>query len=205
MKKRKIWYKFLTLPKNLVEKKKYLEFFTALLSIPVLITVIVLNLNSVNNLKDGKPTEAPKQGGSFFSIPIDNKKDVKPSPLVQLTGTAAPCKKELGPVDIENPEENETISDNPVSVIISYPDDEYCPAVWAYRINGGGWSDYDNKSIALYNLPNGKVKFELKVKSLVKNQEKTITRNFAYKGTPTTVAPTVIIDETDELGTSSAR
>ncbi len=200
-KKSKNWLqKFLAL----AEHKKYLEFFTALLSIPVLITIIILNFNSVKNLEKGaKPTEAPQQQSSFYSVPIEKEKVVKPS--VQITGTTAPCKKELGPVGIESPAENEVVTDNPVSIIITYPDNEYCAAVWAYRINGGKWSDYDDKSIALYNLPTGKIKLELKAKSLVKSQETTITKNFTYQGAPTTPNPTPTIVQTDQLGTSSAR
>ncbi len=98
------------------------------------------------------------------------------------------------------------MTDNPVSVIISYPDDEYCAAVWAYRINGGSWSGYDDKSIALYNLPTGKIKFELKARSVIANgQERVITRNFTYQGVSTmTITPSPTM-ATDQLGTSSAQ
>lgn len=190
---------------SLPERKKHLEFFTALLSIPVLITVIILNFNSLSNLKkDANPTEAPtRQSNGFYSAPIEP--TVK-KPTAQPLGTQAPCKKELGPVGIESPQENEIVTDNPVSIIVSYPDEKYCAAVWAYRINNSQWSDYDDKSIALYNLPSGKIKFELKVKSVVANiQEKTIVRNFTYQGTGTmTITPTPTMT-TDQLGTSSAR
>lgn len=183
----------------LAEHKKYLEFFTALLSIPVLITVIILNFNSVKNLeKNAKPTDTPQRTG-FYSAPIVP--TVK-SPTTQPLGTQAPCKKELGPISIESPQENDSVTGNPVSIIISYPDDRYCAAVWAYRINDSQWSDYDDKSIALYNLPTGKVKLELKAKSIVVASEKILTRNFTYQGASATLTPTVT---QDQLGTSSAR
>jgi hypothetical protein len=189
-----LWQKFL----GLHEHKKYLEFFTALLSIPVLVTVIILNLNTLKSAnKDAKPTETPTKGG-FFSAPIE----AEPTALTELSVTpSAPCKKELGPVSIDTPEDGETITDNPVSVVIVYDDDEYCAAVWSYRINGSSWSEYDDKSIALYNLPQGKVKFELKVKSVVSKEETTLTRNFTYKGNSTAVTPTM---SQDQLGTSTS-
>jgi hypothetical protein len=190
-----LWEKFL----GLHEHKKYLEFFTALLSIPVLITVIILNLNTLKNTnKNAEPTNTPARGG-FFSAPIQK---TEPTVADELSTTpSAPCKKELGPVSIGSPEENDTVLDNPVSVIIAYDDDEYCAAVWSYRINGSSWSEYDDKSIALYNLPQGKVKFELKVKSVVSKEERTLTRNFTYKGTSTAVTPTM---SQDQLGASTS-
>lgn len=197
-KQKNLWQKFL----GLHEHKKYLEFFTALLSIPVLITVIILNLNSLHNLnkdKDAKPTDTPQHGG-FFAAPIQKitKDPLQPSPT-----SAGPCKKELGPVSIDTPEEGDTITDNPVSINISYDDQTYCAAVWAYRINGGSWSDYDDKSIALYNLPQGKIKFELKAKSVVVKDETTITRNFTYKSTGTAITPTPTL-QTGQLGASTS-
>ena len=192
-----LWQKFL----GLHEHKKYLEFFTALLSIPVLVTVIILNLNTLKNTnKNAEPTNTPTKGG-FFSAPIES----EPTTPTEVSVTpSAPCKKELGPVNIDSPEEGDTIMDNPVSVVINYDDEEYCAAVWSYRINGSSWSEYDNKSIALYNLPQGKVKFELKVKSVVSKEETTLTRNFTYKGTSTAVTPTPTGSEQDQLGTSTS-
>lgn len=202
-KKPKTWYqKIFYFPKKLVDRKQYVEFFATVLSIPFFIILIILNLNTLKNMNNPQPTEAPRQNEErFYSAPIQ--KEEKPDTgTTQVSGTQAPCIKELGPVSIDSPEENETVTDNPVSVIISYDEDEeYCAAVWSYRINSGSWSDYDNKSIALYNLPQGKIKFELKVKSVVSKDEETITRNFTYKGTTTPVTPTMA---QDELGTATS-
>jgi hypothetical protein len=202
MKKQKAWYQRI-LPHKLVEKKKYLEFFTALLSIPVLITVIILNFNSVQNLKTAKPTDAPQKQGGFFSMPIEkNTNKLSPTTSTNSQTTTSPCKKQLGPIAITSPEEGEAISQNPVSVNISYDDDSYCAAVWSYRINGSSWSEYDNRSLALYNLPVGKIKFELKVKSIVSKEEQTLTRNFINKAEAITATPSMT---QDQLGTSSAK
>jgi hypothetical protein len=61
----------------------------------------------------------------------------------------------------------------------------YCPVVWSYRINNGRYSDFDDKSIALYNPPNGNIVFDLRVRSLISDDEKILKRTFTYEGTPT--------------------
>jgi hypothetical protein len=172
--------KFFLSYRALPQKKQYLEFFTALLSIPMLITVIILNYNNLNTLNKNKVTPTPLPEKIYVTIPGSSA--VQEEAPVQTTEA---CKKELGPVSISSPEEKETITDNPVSVDISYDDTTYCGAVWSYRINGGDWSDYDDKSIALYNLPQGDIKFELRVKSIVTKDDDKLTRNFVYKGKST--------------------
>ncbi len=169
---KKVFLSYRTLP----HKKQYLEFFTALLSIPVLLTVILLNLNSLKALKN--PTPPSNQMEKIYvTIPGSGEKVEK-----QANGTQAPCKQEIGPIDIISPKEGEIVYDNPVSINVSYKSGTYCAAVWSYRINGGRWSEYDDKSIALYNLPQGNIKLELRVKSVVASEEKTLTRNFTYNG-----------------------
>lgn len=96
----------------------------------------------------------------------------------------------LGTATITSPDENDIVTENPVTVDISYDDKRYCAAAWSYRINGGSWSGYDDRSVALYNLPQGTIKFELRVKSIAGGDTKTVTRNFTYKGTGTILIPT---------------
>lgn len=167
-------------------KKPHIEFFTALLTIPVLLTVIILNLNNLRS---------------------DNKKDTGENKTIVITQPAAQekeviitkeaCKAGIGDISIDNPNEGDLISDNPVMIDINYDAGDYCEAVWSYRINNGTWSSYDDRSIALYNLQNGNIRLELRVKSVVNSQQKTLTRNFVYSGaeiTPTTTptnAPTL--------------
>lgn len=166
-------------------KKPHIEFFTALLTIPVLLTVIILNLNNLRS---------------------DNKKDTGENKTIVITQPAAQekevivtkeaCKAGIGDITIDNPNEGDLISDNPVMIDINHNAGGYCEAVWSYRINNGTWSSYDDRSIALYNLQNGNIRLELRVKSVVNSQQKTMTRNFVYSGaaiTPTTTptnAPT---------------
>lgn len=158
-------------------KKPHLEFFTALLTIPMLLTVLALNLN---NLKGE-----------------DKKNEANPTPIVINQGntterevivTKAACEPGLGEFSITSPSEDDEVSDNPVMVDVNYDSSEYCEAVWSYRISGGRWSDYDDRSIALYNLNNGNIKLDIRVKSVVNSEQETYTRNFVYSGqeaTPT--------------------
>ena len=162
--------------KNYPNKKPYLEFFTALLTIPVLLTVVAVNYN---NLKGGNNNN-PKQASTIVVTqpPIANNEPSEREVVV----TKDACKEGLGDIAILSPEENEEVSGNPVFVDVSYDDREHCQAVWSYRINGGAWSSYDDRSIALYGLSQGNIKFDLRVKSVVNSDQKTITRNFIYSG-----------------------
>ncbi len=182
--------KILTSYRKLPDKKQYIEFFTALLSVPVLLTVILINLN---NLNPKKVAPLPNQNKTIIvSLPPLNQPTTTRSSTSQATPTQ--CNRNLDPVTIGSPSENETVTENPVSVIISYDQQDYCAVVWSYRINGGSWSDYGNDSLSLYNLPQGQIKLELRVKSVVTGQNSVITRNFIYKGSataiPVTASPT---------------
>jgi hypothetical protein len=169
------------LPSKIVKKKPYFELATAFLSIPVLITVLLLNITSLRNINN-KPTPTPppiQSGNSFFAAPIGAGHTITPSSTV-ITQSA--CKKALGPVSITSPNENDTVTDNPVTINIQYDDSTYCGAAWSYRINGSSWSGYDDRSVALYNLPRGQITFELRVKSIVTADEKSLIRHFIYDG-----------------------
>lgn len=163
-----------------VPKKHHVEFITALLSIPVLLTVIALNWSSLNANKKGE-TEKPRE--IIISLPVDKNPTAMP--------TKPECKEGIGTITIASPGEGDTVSINPVSVTIVYKPGDFCAAVWSYRTNGGSWSDYDDKSIALYNLPFGSIDLDLRVKSIVSGgEEKTLRRSFTYKSTTPTVTST---------------
>ncbi len=189
--------------RTLPDKKQYIEFFTALLSVPVLLTVILLNVNNLrSNAKPAAIPTAPTPVKEIIYVSPQNTTSVattknsgstSTNPILITTTAPTPttspvCDKSIGQVDIKTPAENETISDNPVSVIIAYTQGNHCAVVWAYRINSGKWSEYDDKSIALYNLSNGSITLDLKVKSIVTGEEAIITRKFSYTGagTPST-------------------
>ena len=143
--------------KKLPERKQYVEFFTALLTVPVLLTVIILN---VTNLRADKETDEAAKGDPVQRIIITQPGGGTTAPQT----TDGPCIEEIGPIAITSPEEDDTVSENPVQVSIRYDRDDYCAVVWSYRVNGGRWSDYDDNSIALFNPPRGEIKFELRVR-----------------------------------------
>ncbi len=178
---------------KLIGKKPYIEFITAFLSIPVLITVMLLNVNSLKNM-NAKPTPTPPiqnnyQSG-FYAAPVG----VNKTPLTVTGATPAPCVKGLGTALISSPGEGDIVTDNPVTIDINYDDRIYCAAAWSYSINGGSWSGYDDRSVALYNLPQGPVKFELRVKSIAGGDEKSISRNFTYNGQGNVLIPQTASD-----------
>lgn len=177
------WYK------DLPNKKQYVEFVTAILSVPVLVTVIISNVNNLR-AKNSEATVPPTPTTIIKYVTgekQDPERNEKPSitPTPTVSPTAGDCKKEVGPVDISYPEENGVVTENPVTVTISYHPGEFCAVVWSYRINGSSWSPFDDKSIALYGMTAGEKKLELKVKSIASGSEKTLTRNFSYQPEPT--------------------
>ncbi len=200
--------KILLSTRNIPEKKTYIEFFTALLSVPVLITVIMLNVNNLKNTNKST-SQPPAQKEEKIYIPVttttqNTDKNSAPQ-TTSITPTNEACKPEIGPVSISSPAEGDTVTDNPASIIITYKTGEYCAVVWSYRLNDDAWSAYDDKSIALYNLPQDKIKIDVKIKSIVTGDEKILTRNFTYNGTTSAPTPTVSPDiSPDVKGSSSA-
>lgn len=184
----KKWYQ------NLPEKKKYIEFFSAILSLPVLITVIMLNLNNLNNIN--KKTDLPQPSPTIPVVVVENK---SPTIQSQITPTETPivastpeaCKKEIGPIEIISPQENEIITSDPVDIDIVYNKSVYCSVVWSYRIDGGNWSDYTDKSISLYNLTPGNKKLEVRVKSIASGDEIILRKSFTYQPVVSLPEPTI--------------
>lgn len=174
--------------KKLPKIKPHLDFLAAILTIPVLLTVIILNFSTLSKNKTASitptPTDVPSstnsQVKSLTIIPVK----ATPTTTAQNTNDCSPT---IGPISIVSPSENQTVSSNPVCIGISYNSAGYCSVVWAYRINGGPLSDYSNNSVCLYNMPNGPVSFELDVKSLVGNSTTILQRHFTYQGS---TAPT---------------
>jgi hypothetical protein len=171
--------------RDIPNKKPYLEFITAILSIPVLLTVIILNLSTLRGNKDNK---APSPTTERIYVTIPEAAKATPDPSI------GPCTPGIGSVSISSPEENEIVTDNPVQITINYKKGSFCEVVWSYRVNNGKWSDYDDRSIALYNLPQGNIKLDLRIKSIVNSDTDSISRNFIYQGS--SVVPTTPISST---------
>jgi hypothetical protein len=157
---------------KLPDKKQYIELVTAVMTIPVLATVIILNLNNLRPKPSDPTPKEPVQERVVYISPSDSS--------TKTSQTVTECKKTIAPFEIASPKENETITENPVSIDFDYTQGDYCSAVWSYRINDGRWSNFDDKSIALYNLAQGTVRLDVRVKSLATGQEKTYSRTFTY-------------------------
>ena len=182
------WVKQKELIRALPNKKQYIEFFTAILSVPIMLTVLVLN---INNLKP-KDVSPP--------IPDERKEVIIVSPEIkgittQTTQKKDACIEELPSVDILSPESGETVSKRPVCISPQIEEGEYCSVVWRYSVNDSSWSEYDNKGFCLYDLPNGDTSVKIEVKSIVTGETKEIVREFIYSG-PTTPSPTLTISPT---------
>ncbi|MBP7832832.1 MAG: hypothetical protein KA035_03615 [Candidatus Levybacteria bacterium] len=186
--------KFLNSIKKAPDRKHYLEFVTAALSIPVLLTVILVNINNLNASKatpeaTPAPSTPPREIIIRENTGSSNNTNVQPT-VIAPTNTEI-CKKEVGPIAITSPKEGSTVTDNPVNFVIKH-DEAYCSVVWSYRINNGSWSEYSSNAPSIYNMPNGNVRFQLRVQSTVSNDTDSIELNFNYQGgsSVNTPAPT---------------
>jgi hypothetical protein len=167
--------------RDLPEKKRYIEFITALLTIPVLLSVIILNYSNLNGSK--KDTNPPsEEKPTVITIVQERDESGTPTPTPSVI---AECKPEVGNISITSPEENETATQNPLTISIKKNDkpNEYCAVVWSYRINGGSWSNFDDKDISIFDMKSGEKNLEIRIKSLISGEEKTLKRTFLYENT----------------------
>jgi len=176
--------------KKLPDKKNHVEFITAVLSVPVMLTVIILNLNNLSQQKNNVQKQSPATTAVPIQIVItgDKQKTTNDSPIINTsepTSTPTPtiisCIKAIGPVSIIFPRENEVVSNNPVCVTIS-SEEKYCSIKWSYRLDNGDWSDYTDSNICLRNLMNGTRIIQLKIKSTNSEDVATLQRSFIYQG-----------------------
>ncbi|MGH7245975.1 MAG: hypothetical protein ACREGI_03510 [Candidatus Levyibacteriota bacterium] len=172
--------------KKLRLQKMHLDYIAGMLSIPVLITAIIINFG---NLSKNKPQTPVSPTPQIIVVTPKNQNN----PASQINPTSEICKKTVGPITISYPQEGQTVSDNPVCFIINYSDQSYCSVVWSYSVNNGTWSDYNTNAPCVYNIPNGNVSFQLRVNSTVSSDAKMLSRNFVYSGAgspTTTLTPT---------------
>jgi len=187
------WYR------RLPDKKKHVEFITALLSVPVMVTVIIINLNNLQQSKNAATKQQTTPSTAPIQVVITGdtgaQKRIPPltTPTPDLTSsptpspTVAACKKQIGPVTILSPQEGEIVTKDTVCITLT-TDSSYCSITWAYSLNGGSWSDYTDKNICLYNLESGNKTIQLKIKSTVSDEVVELQRSFIYKNpnaTPT--------------------
>jgi len=177
----KKWYRALP------DQKKYIEFVTALLTVPVLLTVLISNVSNINNKKqteEKKTTPVITEKIVVVTAPIEKPvitDDPISTPSTIMTVTNKICKKEVGPVKIASPNEDEVIVNDQVCIQITHDSNNYCPVIWSYRIGKSDWSDYTDKEICLYNLGVGPKSLEVRIKSEQSEDEITLIRDFYYK------------------------
>lgn len=172
------WYR------GLPDKKRYLEFITALLTIPVLLTVLLSNVTNLQNQKKAETTPTPSVTNTTPTATptIIPEKPLGTSPTVT---PATQCTPGVGPVEIVYPEENATLSEDPVCLDIPRVSGNYCAVVWSYRINGSGWSNYTDREVCMYGFTPGTKQLDLRIKSIVSGEEKILRRTFTIAGSPT--------------------
>jgi len=187
---------------NLPDKKKYIEVITASLSIPVLLSVVLVNYLNIQDKRSTDKnvptiTEQPKEQSPTIITIIRESSGTSPtpgvSPVISETPlpTRAECIKDVGQISILTPKENETITTNPLEIDIQYDQGEYCSVVWRYRINNTNWSNFTDNNIIIYNMDTGKKTLDLQVKSIVSDKSTTISRAFTYQNSDAVSTPTV--------------
>ena len=93
--------------RNMPEKKRYFEFITAALSVPVLLTVLVTNLSNMNKNKDVAAAKAETKATAPSTIPIEIR--ISPVSNVVLSANDISEKDEGG----SKPTEAPTATPNP--------------------------------------------------------------------------------------------
>ncbi|OGK19135.1 hypothetical protein A3G67_02585 [Candidatus Roizmanbacteria bacterium RIFCSPLOWO2_12_FULL_40_12] len=168
--------------KNLPEKKKYLEIVTALLSIPVLATAILLNVGNLRNNKTNETVPAQPAANNVTIVPVELKDK-------GTTPTGPQCKKEVGPVDIIYPTENQKVSDSPLCIDIAQKSGDFCSVQWSYKLDEGDWSSFNDKLFCFNNLSSGEHKIQVIVKSTVSQDQTLLERNFEYQSKSSSPTP----------------
>lgn len=178
------WYR------SLPDKKVYFELLGAVLTIPVLVTVILLNLTNLSgNKKDPAPTPqiirvvetAPQKDTGVTAAPVSQGQRVSPQ---------AACKKEIGPVNITSPREGEVVTKNQVCMTISYNTDEYCGIKWAVKLDNDSYSEFSDNDVCFSNISSGPHSISVKVRSKEGDEEVILQRNFQYGASGQTTATT---------------
>ena len=173
----KAWYR------ELPDKKRYIEVITALLTIPVLVTVIISNVGRIQEDKNQDKITSSAKENKVIIITQGNKQP----PLIQPTTKSEPtqvtkeCKKQIGPISITSPKEEEVVESEPVCVQIEYAVGEFCSVAWSYRLDNGKWSNYTSSSFCFSNLSPGKHELDIRIQSVVSDDELTIERVFYYQ------------------------
>src|SRR5579864_9070566 len=100
---------------KLYEKKPMIEFIVAILSIPSILLLLILNFKSLTSINNAKPIPTPGSTTSatgftpnFFARPVNRGLQATVPP----NETQPPCTKGLGPASITTPHEGDTVDIN---------------------------------------------------------------------------------------------
>lgn len=182
--------------RQLPNRKHYIDFVAALITIPVLLTVLVSNISNIQQKKNSTSNQSAPViiNNPTSKQPVNYNVSLMPSatitPPIASAAPSSICQNGIGHINISYPNEGQIVSDNPVCVTIDYQSSTYCSVVWSYSINNGAWSDYSNNAPCLYNMPSGNVAFSLRVKSLASQNQITLQRNFTYTNNSAVPTPT---------------
>lgn len=171
---------------SIPDRKRYIDFIAALFALPVMITVLVINIGNLTK-DEGESTSPNSEVPSSNTIVVQT----TPQDNTQVVTPQERCTKKVGPIEITSPKEGQTVTSNPVNILISYDDTEYCSVVWSYRINNGDWSEYTSNSISIYNPPRGEITLDLRVQSTASQDSTQLERTFEYQGPTTDLSPTI--------------
>lgn len=174
------WYK------SLPNRKPWVDLVTAVLTIPVLLTVIISNVGNLK--KNGNTIDTGLSPTVIKETVITKVITPTPPPAVSPSTSAPSCNSEPQEYNIVFPGEGDKVAADPLFIAMEKIGGDYCTSLWAYRINNSSWSTYNDDPIGLYNMAAGPVKLEIRVKSTVSGKERTYVRNFEY-GNPPTLAP----------------
>ena len=194
--------------KKLPSKKHHLDFIVAILTIPVLLTVIITNLYNISQNKNSQKAEISVSPAVSETVNKLNNSDLNPSAAKGETNSASPttaaistqptntpiqCNQTPQPYTIAYPKEGENVSGiSPVCIVLQPIGAGYCSTKNSYRVNGGSWSGYQDsdQSICLNNLSDGSVVFQLKTKSDKSGIEQQYTVKFTYQEEPSSPSAT---------------
>jgi len=197
----KKWY--LALP----DKKRHIELVTAALSVPMMVTIIMVNFFNIKKTNQTAPAAAStpiqvivQNPSSTNSANPEPTKDFSPKATGTMTPTTTPtstptptsfaCKKDIGEIEILSPQDGQIITKDNICINIS-TDSNYCPVTFAYKLDNSDWSEYTtNNSLCIYNLTAGQKTLQIKVKSTAVDKSVTIQRTFTYQTTTPTPTST---------------
>jgi hypothetical protein len=157
-----------------------------------------LQITSPVRSKSQDATQSPIPTSSIQTLLAKSSTDtITPTP-------AQACKKEIAPVSITYPAENQTVSGSPVCIDLAYDSNAYCSMLWSYRLDQNSWSDYIDKSICIANMTGGAHEIDVKVKSIATSGEQLLKRTFNYVTPTTTSIPTPTLAPTAQPTASAS-